>query len=206
MTLPDNRIQLPPTKIDFDTQVGVTGQVHDDYPSPQGQARFDHMRIYLIGLLSQQSSFDPPSQKRDGTPWFDLNELSLKISLNNVWLPYSDAIKIGGMSLSDWYTNVETALVGIAPEIFFSGVCTQQGVVDIPIPTEYQVLISAESKAFVTINRTHQFTPLEVQFIGSPNPTTIRLLNAELEADDTFAVSIRRIPNSNFLNSTLSIP
>ena len=111
MALPDNRIRLPAVKIDFANDVGLASQDHDTYPPAGGQARFDHMRMYLIGLLSQQSSYDEPTQKRDGTPWFDYNTLSLKIWLDGSWRPYSDTIQLTDeLNLTQWYSQVSLAL------------------------------------------------------------------------------------------------
>ena len=56
----DNRLQFPPTLIDFVNVVGETGQAHDNFPEP-GQARYDWMRMAIIGLLSLQSSALPPT-------------------------------------------------------------------------------------------------------------------------------------------------
>lgn len=99
MALPDNRIRFPSNKIDFDAEVGVTGQDHDNYPLPNSQARFDWMRMIIIGLLSHQASETEPSEYRDGTVWFDLNSNELKIwmggTTDGAWQPISKAIIVG---------------------------------------------------------------------------------------------------------------
>lgn len=106
MTLPDNRIKLPAGEIDFDNTVGTTGQSHDLYPYPGHQPRYDHMRMYLIGLLSQQASFDEPTEYREGTVWFNLNTMALMIRLDNAWVTYADAILMEpGTTLSQFYTQ-----------------------------------------------------------------------------------------------------
>lgn len=210
MTLPDNRIRLSSAKIDFETEVGVASQDHDTYPESGGQARFDHMRMYLIGLLSQQSSFLQPAQKRDGTPWFDLNTLSLKIWRNGTWELYSDAIplEIDGetiVTLRQWYQSVSGTLESLVSELFFAGTCTLTGVSDITIPVDIRSQIYSDSRAFVFVNG-QSIDPREVQFVGSPNPTILRLLTVELEANDTFTVSIRRIPSSSFMSTNVVVP
>lgn len=210
MTLPDNRIRLPATKIDFTSDVGLTGQDHDSYPPPQGQARFDHMRMFLIGLLAQQSSYTEPVQKREGTAWFDLNELALKIFYNGSWHPYSDAIQIEGQTLSDWGAEVSNAIAGTYPDVVFFGECTVSGLDQINIPAALQSQIYSDSRAFITVTSavgdTSVVDPREVQFVGSPNPTTLVLTNNELDNQDRFAVVIRRIPNSSFYTTTVSVP
>jgi hypothetical protein len=116
MPLPDQRIQLPAPKIDFPTDVGVTGQDHDNYPAADTQPRFDWMRSYLIGLLCNQSSFDEPTQFRNGTLWYDLNELALKIRKDGEWVPAGDGILVAdGVTLGDFYTEFLT--LGLTPTI-----------------------------------------------------------------------------------------
>ena len=201
MTLPDNRIRLPSVKIDFDTEVGTTGQDHDTYPAAQAQARFDHMRMYLIGLLSQQSSFSEPVQKRDGTPWFDLNDGTLKIYYNNEWMAYSQAIALDTntppLTLAAWYATVNESLSSLAPEIVYGGK-SNNITSEISIPETVRALIYTDSRAFVTVNGS-AIDPRTVSFIGSPTPTLIRLSNHELEKDDEYFVSIRRVPSSTFV-------
>jgi hypothetical protein len=108
MTLPDNRMRFPAGPIDFQNEVGTTGQDHDAYPEAGTQPRFDWMRMAIIGLLSQQSSYDPPTQYREGTPWFDLNELALKIRRNDAWVPYAQAVLISeGYTLADLYEEFQ---------------------------------------------------------------------------------------------------
>jgi hypothetical protein len=110
----DNRIRLSSAKIDFDSEFGNLGQDIDGYPPEGGQARFDHMRSVLLGLLAQQSSVNEPSQRRNGTPWFDLNTGSLKIWSDGEWRDYAEVIKIGSGSLKDWTDNVNSLLQGAA--------------------------------------------------------------------------------------------
>ncbi len=202
MTLPDNRVRLPSSKIDFATDVGITSQDHDNYPSPGGQARFDHMRMFLIGLLSQQSSYDAPTEYRDGTPWFDLNSLSLKIWKNNSWEPYSDVIQLEeGITLQDWYLSATASLSSISPELFFAGKSNINSS-SIPIPSSLQSQISSDSRAFITINGL-ALDPREVSFVGTPNPTTIQLTTIELEPNDAFQVNIRRVPSTTFVTQNV---
>ncbi len=102
--LPNNSMRFPPGPIDFTTEVGITGQDHDTYPAGNQQARFDWMRMVIISLLSQQSSYEEPTQYREGTPWFDINELALKIRRNGQWVPYAQAVLIeDGFTLADFY-------------------------------------------------------------------------------------------------------
>ena len=118
--LPDNRLRYPAGPINFITDIGLTGQDHDNYPEAGTQPRYDWMRCNLIALLSQQSSYDEPTQYREGTPWFDLNEMALKIRRNGDWVPYSNAVLLeDGYTLADFYTEFKA--LGIVPELRFDG-------------------------------------------------------------------------------------
>lgn len=218
MTLPDNRIRLPSPKIDFDAEVGTTGQRHDTYPAPQEQARFDHLRMYLIGLLSQQSSYEPPDatasselgQYRDGTPWFDLNELTLKIRYNNEWRPLSEVISVrqdetGGsvMSLSQLADTVLQTLPNITPDIVYNGVCTNNNVSVIPIPAELRTYIGPSSRALVYVNGL-LLDPRNTALQPLSDPAQINLVGTALSSGDTFTVNIRYVPAETFYTPTVT--
>ena len=117
MPAPDARIVLPPSPIDF-ADVGTTGQDHDTYPSSDTQARFDHMRMYLIGLLANQASIgaDEPTQFRNGTLWMDLTEGALKIRKDDEWVPAGDGILVAdGITLGDFYNDFQS--LGLTPTL-----------------------------------------------------------------------------------------
>ncbi len=109
--LPDNRMRFPAPEINFVDDVGTTGQDHDNFPAP-GQARYDWMRLAIISLLSQQSSYREPTQKRIGTPWFDLNTEKLKMWNGISWANIADFIEVNGdMSLTEWITSINDGIV-----------------------------------------------------------------------------------------------
>lgn len=127
----DNRLRLPPSKIDFNDDVGITGQDHDDYPSPS-QARYDWMRMYLIGLLANQSSHDRPSQFRTGTLWYDRNinafryyedaGLGATPSLLSKAIPLTDGADSDTvLTLDEWYAIVQSKITNIYPKATWSG-------------------------------------------------------------------------------------
>jgi hypothetical protein len=208
MALPDNRIRFPSTKIDFGTEVGTTGQDHDNYPAPLQQARFDHLRMFLIGLLSQQSSYTEPTQRRDGTPWLDLNTNVLKIYLNGAWRPFSDAIQLGSLpsgeayTLSDWFGTTNDTLSQLSPEICFGGVITAADVYTLKIPENLQPFINRSAQVFFYANGLF-YDPRSISLVGTPNPTTISLSMAPPQGSAYF-VNIRRMPNSTFYS--LDVP
>jgi len=136
----DNRITLPTTEIDFNI-VGLTGQDHDTYPGPGQSARYDWMRLYLIGLLAHQTSQCPPTNYRPGTIWFSNSYDALKDSFlfhkstnydNFDCLSLSEGIKVGDTYLSnyvDFTINVSC--------YFYEGIITTDNfngsVVSIPV-------------------------------------------------------------------------
>jgi hypothetical protein len=200
--VPDNRIRFPAPEIDFESDVGVTSQDHDTYPSAGQQARFDHMRIAIIGLLSQQSSYDEPSQYRDGTPWFDLNTMQLKIRMNNSWVSYAEAIVLSdGTTLDAWYESVAAGLASLAPEIVFNGSCSVNSTTNIAIPISLRDYLYSDSRAFVYKNGL-LLDPRYTQIIGG-----IVILNGEpLDSGDFFTVIIRRVESITWYGSDVVIP
>jgi hypothetical protein len=154
MSIPesDNRIQFPPTLIDFDNQVGVTGQFHDNYPAPGQQPRYDWLRCYLLALLSLQSSTEPPTQYRTGTLWYDKDRDVIKIWDGTAWVSISNVIEVSEiatsaastspLTLTEWYSQAQEKLLSIQPRVTFSGISSADDVTRIPVPDSVQALIS----------------------------------------------------------------
>lgn len=211
-TTPDNRVRLPSAKIDFATDVGVASQDHDNYPPPQGQARFDHMRMFLIGLLAQQSSYQEPTEYRDGTPWFDLNTLQLKIRRNAEWQSVAEAIVLeedidgNTTSLADWFAAVSASLGSLSPEIVFSGVAGADNQISITIPESLRVYLFTDSRPFVYKNGL-LLDPRNSRLDPGSNPTAVDLTGGdELDVGDTFTVMIRRVPNETWYTPNVPVP
>jgi hypothetical protein len=144
----DNRIQLPPTAIDFLNQVGETGQAHDDFPMGGTQPRYDWMRLYLIGLLSLQSSNDPPSQYRTGTLWYRRSDNSILIWNGTDWVDLAHSILLRdsitdstSSTLADFYTYVMDRMNSILPRCTFSGKFVNSNPTSIPVPAAIQTKI-----------------------------------------------------------------
>lgn len=210
MTLPDFRIRYPAAKINFTTDVGILNSDIDNYPPPQGQARFDHMRMTLLGLLMQQASFSEPTQRGEGTAWFDLNTLSLKIWHNNGWHLYADVIPLAVdgsgnvITLSDWYATAADAIATLSPEIVFSGQVTANGINSISIPSTLRNGIATDARCFIYHNGL-LIDPRAASLIGSP-PASILLTGLTFNSGDVFTVSIRRVPVTTFYGPTVNIP
>jgi hypothetical protein len=147
--LPDSRLRFPAPLLDFSTEVGLSGQDNERFPAADVQPRWDWLLIWFISLLSNQASYEEPTQYRDGTIWFDMNSLTFKVwrsSLENIsgsWMKLSSSIEMETVSgvpltLSTWYTSTNSKLSGAAPQTTFSGNCITDGATDIPIPVTLQ--------------------------------------------------------------------
>ena len=192
--LPDNRLRLPAGPIDFAVDVGLTGQDHDDYPMAGTQPRYDWARIYWISLLAQQSSYEEPTQYREGTPWFDLNLMALKIRRNAAWVPYSEAVLLDeeGTTLSDFYR--EFRALGLGPQSQFSGTANAYSTI-IPIPTDTVAAIAGQTDlaADVFINGI-LVNPANI----SIGPSTIDLSGGtSIQNGDVYVVVIRNVTSPN---------
>jgi hypothetical protein len=208
MALPDNRLRFSSTKIDFATEVGLASQDHDNYPPPQGQARFDHARMVMIALLSQQSSYDAPTEYRDGTPWYDLNSETLKIRQGSEWVKFSEAIPVGlpdgsGLytTLEEWYDAVNAALTGVSQEVVFNGSSSADGIQSIEIPLSLRPFVFDDTRCFIYKNGLYQ-DPRNHSILGG---TTIKLSNYQLDAGDTFSVVLKRVPSNSFYAPSVTV-
>lgn len=207
----DNRIRFDAPLIDFPGTVGLSGQTHDNFPAPNQQARFDWMRMFLIGLLSCQSSNTPPSQYRLGTPWFDLTDETLKIRTSNGWSPISEVIKLddavgstGAFTLQDWYNEIKSIVGALRSEIFFQGKVASLGATLIPIPTNLIPLIQSNSRPFVYVNGV-LVNPATTTLQPGPNPTAINVPSGLLTQGSEFVVVIKFIPEARFNITTVTV-
>lgn len=196
MTLPDNRIRFFSTKTDFDTYFGNLGQEIDSYPPEGGQARFDHMRAVLLGLLSQQSSYEEPSQKREGTPWLDLATGILKIFRDGQWVSYSEVISVTEtQTLAQWFTEASEPLKTLSPEIVFCGTAVGT-TATINVPESLRPYLKSDSRVFMYVNGLLMDPRLNL-LEPSVAPVYIRL-TTPINNGDKFVVDIRRVSNSTF--------
>lgn len=193
----DNRIQLPPTKVDFDDVVGTTGQAHDTFPDAGQQPRYDWMRMFLIGLLSLQSSEEPPTQYRTGTLWFNRSVNAIYVWDGSAWVSLAQFILVSeDVNLLQWYEDAQPKLNAVQPQMTFSGTCqTSGGVTRIRIPTTvYEALVPDVFKLvrpLVYINGI-LVDPRLTEF-ATGCPTEILLLGGlTLQRHDQFSVIITR--------------
>lgn len=204
MTLPDNRLRFSSTKIDFTNDVGTTGQPHDSYPGPNLEPRYDWLRMWFISLLANQSSYDEPSNYRDGTIWFDLNGPTIKIYTENKWKEITEAINVSeNQTLAEWISNVSDLLQSATPEMTFSGKSTLDGTSIIPIPESIlQYVDISESKPFIYINGI-LVDPRNCSYNTS---STIQVNNETIDKNDRFTVVIKNIRQDLFYTPDVNIP
>lgn len=197
MTLPDNRLRFSATRTDFEAEVGLTGQAHDSYPESGAQLRFDHMRMYLIALLANQSGYEAPAQYRDGTLWMDLNSpATLKINLNGLWVPLSDVLQLAtGVSLSQWYTQVQSTLSGVASQATFSGTASAT-ITTLQLPTAVRESAALTNARALVYKNGLLLDPRKCRIVGGD---TLQLVGESLERGDTYTVLISNIPEANFV-------
>jgi len=210
MSLPDNRIRFPSTRIDFTTDVGVTGQDHDNYPAPNTQPRYDWMRIFLLGLLANQSSAAEPSEYRDGSLWMDLSEdqEAMRVRMDSEWKHLAEALILANdtssTTLAEWYRQIADAVANVQSEICFSGACTQDNITTIPIPGSLRSKITLQSRCFIYKNGL-LINPRLCSLVGAP-ASSIKLTGVTLDTGDEYIAAVRSIPDSNFYTANASVP
>jgi len=136
MSIPDYRIRFPSAKIDFDEDVhggSPDGQDVNDFPEP-GQARYDWMRMVVIGLLANQSSEEEPLNLKIGSLWFNLNDEFFKYFDGNDWAELANAIRIGETNLKEWSELVDETVGKVTEAASFTGVADANNITEIDIP------------------------------------------------------------------------
>lgn len=139
MTVPDYRIRFPSAKIDFDEDVhggSPSNQEIDSYPEPGTQARYDWMRMTIIGLLANQSSEEEPINYKIGSFWFNLNDMYMKYFDGSVWTEIANAIRIDETSLKEWSELVDETVGKVTEAASFTGVAQANNIVEIDVPSE----------------------------------------------------------------------
>lgn len=193
----DNRIQFPPTLVDFGNVVGITGQLHDLIPAPGQQPRYDWFRIYLIGLLSNQSSVVQPSEYRIGTIWYNKTTNGFEYYNGTSFVDISNAILLVRASdppitLQQFYLEIIERINSIKFNLIFNGEVVSDETAKIPVPNSVLTKISSDQNSYrplLYVNgllhdpRTYQFS------IGCPN--FVELLTFKIKKGDKFTVDVR---------------
>jgi hypothetical protein len=196
----DNRIRFDAPQIDFTNDVGITGQAHDTYPAPKTPPLWDWMRMFLIGLLSLQSSDDPPNQYRTGTLWLRRSDMTILQWNGTEWVDVAEhiAFRDGSttVTLQEFYTSTTAKLSSVMPRYTYSGhfVTTNPG--HISVPDAIATAITAGG--YINILRPILYKngllidPRLVSF-SSGVPITVELdPSIDIHVDDTFTVIIER--------------
>jgi hypothetical protein len=200
---PDHRIRFPSGPLDFEEHVGLTGQPHDNFPAP-GQARYDWMRMTLIGLLSNQSSFDEPINYRLGTIWCKLGFTDEGCLCQRYhyydgteFAPLSQAIEVVGKTLSEWAEHVNESIERVTVTSTFSGSVEAHEVSDISIPMDARLSASEDVNRPIMFRNGLLIDPRLTEF--NVDRTRILLLSdpnigdATLRRDDKYTIIIDRI-------------
>lgn len=210
MSIPDYRIRFDAPRIDFDSDVGNLGQDIDNYPAPNSQARFDHFRMVILGLLSNQASTNAPTQYREGSLWFDLKDETLKIRRGDGWVPIAESIVLDDSGTNDspntlakWFESAKGIIESIKNDVCYNGVIKSQGINSIPIPTQFRNQINIFSRPFVYVNGL-LLQPTSTNINSYNNPTSINT-SQNLEVNSRFTVLIKNIPNNNFLEDQIVV-
>lgn len=153
----DNRIRLDQTPVDFDAS-GSTGELHDEYPKPDTQSRYDFMRSFLIGLLANQASLEEdqsgtdgetggePFEKRTGTMWFNKTAMLMKIFNGEAFDTIAKYLGVEVtedevtqvVSIQNIIDSIMATLEYVGPRVVWSGFFTTDEINRIPIPEDYQ--------------------------------------------------------------------
>lgn len=192
----DNRIRLDETPVDFD-RTDDTGQNHDTYPASGELTRYDQMRSYLIGLLSNQSSEDEPLEKREGSLWFDKGDNELKIYNGSDWDNLSKYIKINesgdNYTIQNTIDSIMATLAYVGPRIVWSGFFSSDEINRIPIPEDYQGYAMIEGmQAFVYVDGL-LLDPRKC-IIRDDNPTYIDIVGGiDVKPQQTYTVKMEKV-------------
>lgn len=192
----DNRIRLDETPVDF-TVSDYVDQLHSKYPSPNTQARYDYMRTYLIGLLSNQSSDEEPFEKRIGTLWLNKKLMQLLLYDGEKFDAFAKFISVETeenevISLQSLIDDIRGLLSFVGPAVVWSGIFTEDEVNEIPIPEEYRIYSEIVGmQAFVWINGL-LIDPRSTT-IDPQNNTKIDLIGVNPEPRQRFTVKLEKI-------------
>jgi len=197
----DNRIRLDETPIDF-TRTDDVDQLHSEYPSPNVQSRYDFMRSYLIGLLSNQSSPGDcePYEKRIGTTWFNKDIAMLLMYNGEQFDSISKYLSVeivngdntsGNSSLQSVIDDIRSIIAFAGPRAVWSGIFTSDENNFIPIPDEFQEYSTLpDMKAFVYIDGL-LIDPRRT-IIDSQTPKQINLVGVDSKPNQTFTVKLEK--------------
>lgn len=195
---PDYRIRFPSSLIDFNSEVyggSSDGQDINNFPEP-GQARYDWMRMVIIGLLANQSSVEEPINYKIGSLWMNLNDKFFKYFDGTTFADLAKAIKIDNTTLDDWSKIIDNSIGKVTEEATFSGVIDKTNITEISIPTSALIVASYHNNHPVLYLNGLMIDPRLTTFNIDRNK--ILLLNnefgkIEVRKNDKYTVVIQRL-------------
>jgi hypothetical protein len=196
--IPDYKIRLPSDLIDFEEDVhggSLDGQQINDFPQP-GQARWDWMRMVILGLLANQSSEDEPINYKIGTIWMNLNDNFYKYFDGENFEEIARAVRMGEMNLEDWGEAVEDTVGKVTEAATFSGTIETTGVTEVDIPSDALAAAAYPNNHPVLYLNQFLIDPRLTAF--NINRNTVLLLDNEYGSidtrkDDVFTIMIQRL-------------
>lgn len=192
----DNRIRLDQTPVDFSSTDDVD-QNHSDYPSPNTAPRFDLMRSYLIGLLSNQSSNEEPLEKRTGTLWFKKDIEKFLVFIENEWDSLSKYVSMEKSdgeydSLQNVIDSIMSSIAFVGPRVVWSGVFTSDEVNSIPVPDEFEeYAVLSGMQPFVFVDGI-LIDPRKT-IINEQTPVQINLIGVDTKPNQEFVVKLEKV-------------
>lgn len=189
----DNRIRLDQTPVDFSVTDDVD-QNHSSYPSGNTVPRFDLMRSYLIGLLSNQSSDNEPLEKRIGTFWFNKDKGNIFIYNGEEWDLLSKYISVESFgNLQSAIDNIMSFIAFVGPKVVWSGVFTSDEVNSIPVPEEFQEYTTSVvgMQPFVFVDGL-LIDPRKT-IINEQTPVQIDLIGVDVKPNQEFTVKLEKV-------------
>jgi hypothetical protein len=195
----DFRIRFPSSLIDFNEDVfgeSPDGQEINDFPYPGAQARYDWMRMIIIGLLANQSSTATPINYKVGTIWMNLNDNFYKYFDGISFAEIAKAIRIGNISLDAWATVVQDTVGKVTDEATFSGVVVVNKITEIAVPADALEAAEFLNNHPVLYKNGMLIDPRLTVF--NTDRDKVMLLNnvignAELRKNDKYTVIIQRL-------------
>jgi len=144
----NNIIRLPEDHvINFATEVGLTGQDHDNYAEPGSYPRYDWMRMIVLGLLANQTSDKTPTEFRPGTLWYDLTSFFFKCSQDGIFGDLSKNIQVN-IDLKSWSEHINYLMRLFIPTGTFSGIAYGHST-SINIPNKLQPFAIPPNKPYL---------------------------------------------------------
>jgi hypothetical protein len=195
----DNRINL--SSPDFGPSgTGSTGQLHDEYPKGNTQARYDFMRSMLIGLLANQSSADEsePIEKRTGTLWYKKTSKFLDVFNGSNFVSLADHIRISTgetteETLQSVLTSILSSLAYTSPRVVWSGIIINSYDQFLPVPEKFQGYAKLPNmRPFLYVDGL-LVDPRDTTIDDSSSVSYIKIINYQVRPNQKYTVILQQV-------------